>query len=770
MKNIALKFDSKAIIKLLGVQLYDTPMAMLRENVQNGFDAVKERQKKDADYKNPCVRVTIIDRQVIVSDNGIGMDQDNLEQNYWTAGKSGKNNEEARQAGVVGHFGIGALANFGVCSSLDVETRKVGVNRRYRSHADRERLDGEQITIEEMTDESNNYGTTVTATLDDENRFAVEDAKNYLQIFVQYVDIPVYLNDECLSQQPQGITEIPTDAVSLADEYKDGYVSFSFHFVFQNYQPMNPQLQIEDITLYGRKEPGMLYLTKKKSSLFGLNNGFGLASMNIYSQFGFGGFANFPFLEPTAGREAIAKNCTERVQTLLNKVEELWADTISQYIVADGYRDFLAYVNGHFRRTLVKNIRIKTEGTGKDDMALGDIDPKDGGGFYKGQDSKILESYKSTGKPVYRVSQENPRRKIQLTYLRKIGIPELSDSVQITHVLGKKDIDNEEFMLLAEIRRTIEDDYILDNFDVRLAVISHDVQIMVNKEEGRDFVIYISRDSGDVKTICKTYKENYLLFTPLVKDFVRTALYRQFADYIPKSKQDRAAYIDAAYQKRKEELIIRETDVSEEELLFKKFQNNEITASQFIDRVKKQHRAKQEQVVTRGQVEDVENVVKTAALSANTTQAVPKAVREELEDMAQPPIMELDNPTDKKLLKTENQTFVLHYHTLFIGLSNNMVRDYRSFFMLPHTTKVIWSTHRIIYIFTEYTGQVSLYYEMELTKKLPNKMTGGKSLVSTTIITKNKIFVPVPEDITSYFDLRRVQELKFFVHFDKVNG
>ena len=47
MKNIALKFDSKAIIKLLGVQLYDTPMAMLRENVQNGFDAVKERQEKD---------------------------------------------------------------------------------------------------------------------------------------------------------------------------------------------------------------------------------------------------------------------------------------------------------------------------------------------------------------------------------------------------------------------------------------------------------------------------------------------------------------------------------------------------------------------------------------------------------------------------------------------------------------------------------------------------------------------------------------------------
>ena len=42
--------------------------------------------------------------------------------------------------------------------------------------------------------------------------------------------------------------------------------------------------------------------------------------------------------------------------------------------------------------------------------------------------------------------------------------------------------------------------------------------------------------------------------------------------------------------------------------------------------------------------------------------------------------------------------------------------------------------------------------------------------MSTTIITKKKIFVPVPEEIISYFDMKKVQELKFYVHFDKVNG
>ena len=40
---VSLKFDPNQMIHLLGVQLYDTPLAMLRENVQNAVDAIRER-------------------------------------------------------------------------------------------------------------------------------------------------------------------------------------------------------------------------------------------------------------------------------------------------------------------------------------------------------------------------------------------------------------------------------------------------------------------------------------------------------------------------------------------------------------------------------------------------------------------------------------------------------------------------------------------------------------------------------------------------------
>ncbi len=58
---VSLKFDSNQMIHLLGVQLYDTPLAMLRENVQNAVDAIRERKKMDTKLFYPMIKVTISD-------------------------------------------------------------------------------------------------------------------------------------------------------------------------------------------------------------------------------------------------------------------------------------------------------------------------------------------------------------------------------------------------------------------------------------------------------------------------------------------------------------------------------------------------------------------------------------------------------------------------------------------------------------------------------------------------------------------------------------
>lgn len=86
---VSMEFDAKQMIRLLGNDLYDSPLAMLRENVQNAYDAILERKLIDSDFE-PYIKINITNEQIVIEDNGIGMNKDILANNYWKAGNSGK--------------------------------------------------------------------------------------------------------------------------------------------------------------------------------------------------------------------------------------------------------------------------------------------------------------------------------------------------------------------------------------------------------------------------------------------------------------------------------------------------------------------------------------------------------------------------------------------------------------------------------------------------------------------------------------------------------
>ena len=81
----------------------------------------------------PSIELSVTAVDITVADNGIGMTPEEIEENYWYAGRSGKNTAEAREAGVVGTFGIGAMANFGIADELIVESESAVDGTRTRS-------------------------------------------------------------------------------------------------------------------------------------------------------------------------------------------------------------------------------------------------------------------------------------------------------------------------------------------------------------------------------------------------------------------------------------------------------------------------------------------------------------------------------------------------------------------------------------------------------------------------------------------------------------
>ena len=198
-----IEFDS--VLRIISKQVYETPLAFVRENVQNAVDAVRIQAHRegtlpgDDKYK---IDVTVADRQITVRDNGIGMTESELKNLFWTIGASGKRTPEALEAGCVGTFGIGGFANFGVCDVLEVTSQSVddeGGTLTRLSENDIEAAGNQNPEVSvERSDVASPRGTVVRGHLREEP--SVEDIEDYLRDFVRFVPTAVYFNGKKLSQ------------------------------------------------------------------------------------------------------------------------------------------------------------------------------------------------------------------------------------------------------------------------------------------------------------------------------------------------------------------------------------------------------------------------------------------------------------------------------------------------------------------------------------------------------------------------------------------
>lgn len=128
------------ILGLLILPLYDNdPRYGIREVLQNAIDACKERKilelKNGRDY-TPQINVFINrqDNTIVISDNGIGMDEDIIINYFLISGASFRNSEEWSKhfttddislISRTGKFGIGALAIFLIGGLATITTRKM---------------------------------------------------------------------------------------------------------------------------------------------------------------------------------------------------------------------------------------------------------------------------------------------------------------------------------------------------------------------------------------------------------------------------------------------------------------------------------------------------------------------------------------------------------------------------------------------------------------------------------------------------------------------
>ena len=366
-KRIAFKVEFARILELLADQIYQSPLALLRENAQNAFDAVRMRQALGSDFE-PQIHVAMDDKSIVVTDNGIGMTPREIETHFWYAGKSGKNTDAARAAGVVGTFGIGAMANFGVADELCVESESAVTGERTLSSVRKSELstDTEGISVIPVT-RTGEPGTTIRAHLAPDRGVSIQDARSYLHEFVEFVDVPVFFNGDQLSGANHR-SVLPSERHAWSEQRSDvslgGIVSGDLELVGMASGEL--RIIIENIESTPRVgNLGSIVLLQGRNGIRALRSGFGLSTVAVQSGYQWGGVTDIPFLKPTAGREALDSSSNQLLQQIVSALDDIVSPIAAEHDESFGNDGFLQWIAATGRFELCGKLEVVPRPSGK---------------------------------------------------------------------------------------------------------------------------------------------------------------------------------------------------------------------------------------------------------------------------------------------------------------------------------------------------------------------------------------------------------------------
>ena len=237
--------ETKQLLKLMIHSLYSNKEIFIRELVSNASDALDKlrfnsvQNKKLSKFaKDPSIKVQVLsdENKIIISDNGIGMSEDEVIENIGTIARSGTasfleniTGDEKKDSNLIGQFGVGFYSVFMVADKVQVIS-KSALN------------DKDEGTFWESTGEDKykiksvkkiNNGTEIHIFLNDDNtEFAdIGRVRFLLEKYSQYINFPLYISDGKETNERVNEAEalwLKSKRSINDEEYKEFYKFISF--------------------------------------------------------------------------------------------------------------------------------------------------------------------------------------------------------------------------------------------------------------------------------------------------------------------------------------------------------------------------------------------------------------------------------------------------------------------------------------------------------------------------------------------------------------
>lgn len=204
------KAESKRLLEMMINSIYTHKEIFLRELISNASDAMDKLYFKSMSENTGITRsdmaikleVNKDDRKLIITDNGIGMTREELENNLGTIAKSGslafKNeNEKTDDVNIIGQFGVGFYSAFMVAKKVTVISRAYGADTAYMWES--EGVDGYTISEAQKDDHGTQIILDIKDNADEENYdefLAPYKIKQLVKKYSDYIRYPIKMDVE----------------------------------------------------------------------------------------------------------------------------------------------------------------------------------------------------------------------------------------------------------------------------------------------------------------------------------------------------------------------------------------------------------------------------------------------------------------------------------------------------------------------------------------------------------------------------------------------
>ena len=206
--------EVRQLLHLMIHSLYGNKEIFLRELVSNASDACDRlRFEAITDWAllkdDPELRIRIsVDetaRTVTIADNGIGMSRDEVITNIGTIAKSGTREflqqmtgDQAKDAHLIGQFGVGFYSSFIVADHVTLITRKAGLTA---EHGVRWESAGEgDYSIDTIVREARGTEVILHLREGEDDLLRALTLKNILRKYSDHITIPIFMGEEQVNQ------------------------------------------------------------------------------------------------------------------------------------------------------------------------------------------------------------------------------------------------------------------------------------------------------------------------------------------------------------------------------------------------------------------------------------------------------------------------------------------------------------------------------------------------------------------------------------------